>query len=85
MPNKEPTFETADARILWQELSHIRKAVDKMNGAVSKNTDYRHTSQERWRLHEKEHDAVKKDNVVASIISGVFAALTAFFGGQAVK
>lgn len=85
MPDKEPTFENADNRLLWQELKHIRTALDKMNGAVVANTSHRISSEERWRLHEKEHDKVGRDNVVVSTISGVTAALVAFFGSHAIK
>jgi hypothetical protein len=56
-----------------------------INGAVAKNTEYRQGATERWRLHEKEHGAVGRNNIVASTVSGITAALTAFFGSHVIK
>ena len=80
MPTKDPTFQNADNKLIWQELKHIREGINKLNGAVLSNTAHRLTCQERWRTHEKDHDKVERDNVIASTISGVAAALLSFAG-----
>ena len=80
MPDKDPVFQNADSKLIWQELKHIRGDLAKINGAVTDNTAHRITCEERWRTHEKDHAKVERDNVIASTISGVAAAILAFVG-----
>ena len=80
MPTKDPTFQNADNKLIWQELKHIRDDIAKINGAVLDNTAHRLTCQERWRTHEKDHDKVGRDNVIASTISGIAAAVLSVAG-----
>jgi hypothetical protein len=75
--NPTPEFANEDNALIWGELVHIRKALDKLNGAVIDNTDHRITCRERWRAHEKDHDNVKRDNVIGSSLAGAFAFIAA--------
>jgi hypothetical protein len=80
MPTKDPTFQNVDNKLIWQELKHMNESLTKLNGAVAENTAHRTTCQERWRTHEKDHDKVGRDNVIASSISGIAAAILSFAG-----
>jgi len=82
---EEPRFVNADNKLIWQELRHIKELLPKLNGAVLMNTEHRHTSEERWRLHEKDHDVIGRNNIIASAISGVTATITSIFGGHVIK
>ena len=80
MPDKDPVFQNADNKLIWQELRHIRDDIAKINGAVLNNTAHRITCEERWRTHEKDHDNIGRNNVIVSAISGITATVAAITG-----
>ena len=92
MADAAPEFINKDNALIWAELRYINesnarieKTLAKMNGRVQANTEYRLTGQERWRTHEKEHDAVGRNNVIGSGLGGAFAFVAAFISQHLTK